>query len=245
MPSTPPKDPLDLRAALRFLRGIERNNDRAWFHAHKDEWEPIRHGWEDLVTLLVLGGAGFDERLLGVDPRRCLFRLANDTRFHKDRAPYKTHLAAWISPGGKDGAYPGYYCHLRPGAVHFSAGIYVPDKAALTALRTTFAQNGEAARAFDRILGAKTMKAYLPLETDALRVTPRGFAKDHPRIALIRARNYLVSRDPPDAEVASAGALAWFARAMEDVAPFVRWIDERVQNAERFAGSPYLVSRSR
>ena len=221
----PAKDPLDVAAALRFLRGLKKHNERAWFHEHHAEWERVRHGWEDVVTMLVLAGARHDDRLRRAEPKRCLFRLANDTRFHKDRLPYKTHLSAWMSPGGKSGAFAGYYCHLAPGRVHFSAGIYVPEKHALQALRAAFAEDGRRARAFDRILGARPLRAY-SLETEPLRVTPRGFPKDHPRTPLIRARNYLIERDFPERDVVARGAFALFRDAMRDAAPFVRWIDE-------------------
>src|SRR3984885_7540055 len=176
-------EPLDLAVAFRFLRGLKRNNDRTWFHAHRGAWdEHVRHGFEDLVTMLLLAGSAVDDRLAHVDPRACLFRIANDTRFHKQKDPYKSWLSAWMSPGGKNGAYAGYYVHLAPGASHVSAGIWVPEKPALHALRSSFAADGADARAFDRILASRALQPYLPLETASMRVTPRGFPKTHPRI---------------------------------------------------------------
>jgi uncharacterized protein (TIGR02453 family) len=219
-------DPLDLKIAFRFLRGLKKNNDRTWFHANRAAWdEHVRHAWEDLVTMLLLAGSSVDDRLRHVDPRACTFRIANDTRFHKQRDPYKPWLSAWMSPGGKDGAFSGYYVHLAPGDTHFSAGIYVPVKPAIHALRSTFAEDGAEARAFDRILAAKAIRPYLPLDTEPLRVTPRGFPKQHPRLPLIRARNYLVRRDISDRELTERGAFAVFRDAIRATAPFVRWID--------------------
>jgi uncharacterized protein (TIGR02453 family) len=223
-------DPLDLKVAFRFLRGLKRNNDRVWFHANRDAWDThVRHGFEDLVTMLLLAAGQFDPRLAHVDPRACLFRLANDTRFHTGKAPYKPWLSAWMSPGAKSGAFSGYYVHIAPGDTHFSAGIYVPTKPALHALRTTFEADASDARAFDRILAAKAMRPYGPLDTEPLRITPRGFPKQHPRLQLIRARNYLVRRDVPDAELLDRGAFAVFRDAMRATAPFVRWIDDHAR----------------
>ncbi len=231
-------DPLDLAVTFRFLRKLARNNDRAWFHANRAAWDDrVRHGWEDLVTMLLLAGSAADDRLAHADPRACVFRLANDTRFHHGRTPYKTHLAAWLSPGGKDGAFPGYYFHLAPGATHVSAGVYVPVKPALHALRSTFAQDGAEARAFDRLLASKALRPYLPLETEPLRVTPRGFPKEHPRRELIRARNYLIRRDVSDAELRERGAFAVFRETIRSTAPFVRWLDLHMQPAQ---ADPYF-----
>lgn len=219
-------DPLDLAVAFRFLRGLKRNNDRTWFHANRAVWdEHVRHGFEDLVTMLLLAGAQIDDRLAHVDPRACLFRIANDTRFHKQKDPYKTWLSAWMSPGGKNGAYPGYYVHLAPGSSHVSAGVWVPEKPSLHALRSTFAEDGAEARAFDRVLAGRAIRPYLPLETHAMRVTPRGFPKSHPRLPLIRARNYMLERAVPDAELQRRGAFAVFRDFIRDTAPFVRWLD--------------------
>jgi len=226
-------DPLDVRRALRFLAALRRNNDRTWFHAPRADWDGhVRHAFEDLVTMLVLASAQVDPRLRHADPRACLFRLANDTRFHTGKAPYKTWLSAWISPGGKNGAYAGYYLHLGPGASHFSAGIYVPHKPALHALRTTFAEDAAQTRRFERLLAGKAIRPYLPLETAPLRVMPRGFSRDHPRAALLRARNLLIGREIADKELLERGAFATIREAIRITAPFVRWIDDRAGSAD-------------
>ncbi len=104
-----------------------------------------------------------------------------------------------------------------------------PGKPALHALRTAFAEDGAEARRFDRILAAKALRPYLPLDTEPLRVTPRGFPKQHRRLTLIRARNYLVRRDICDDELRRCGAFAVFRDAIRACAPFVRWLDERVR----------------
>ena len=192
----------------------------------------MRHGFEDLVTMLLLAGARADDRLAHVDPRACLFRIANDTRFHQQKDPYKTWLSAWMSPGGKNGAFAGYYARLAPGSTRFSAGVWVPEKPALHALRTAFADDGADARAFDRILASRAIQPYLPLETDEMRVTPRGFPKAHPRLGLIRARNFILGRSFTDRELRERGPFAVFRDAIRDTAPFVRWLDAHAGAAE-------------
>jgi uncharacterized protein (TIGR02453 family) len=216
-------EPIDAARALRWLRQLKKNNDRAWFTAHREMYdEQIKPEWEDLVTALLVSAVRFDERLAYVDPRRCLFRLARDIRFSNDKTPFKTHVSAWLSPFGKSGANAGFYVSISPGDSHFSAGIYTPEKPALEALRRRMAADP---RPFDRILKAKALATYLPLRTDGLTRMPRGFPKEHPRGELIRARNYLVRRAYSDAEIARKGAFATFRDAIRDCAPFVRYID--------------------
>ena len=216
-------EPFDAARALRWLRQLKKNNDRTWFAAHRETYdEHVRPEWEDLVTALLVSAVRFDERFAYVDPRRCLFRLARDIRFSNDKTPFKTHVSAWLSPFGKSGANAGYYVSVAPGDTHFSAGIYTPERPVLEALRRRMANDH---RAFDRILGAKVLKPYLPLRTDGLIRMPRGFPKEHPRGELIRARNYLVGRSYGDAEITRAGAFATFRNAIRDCAPFVRYLD--------------------
>jgi len=230
------KEPFDAARALRWLRQLKKNNDRTWFAAHRNVWdEHIKPEWEDLVTALILSAVPVDERFAYVDPRACLFRIYRDTRFSNDKTPYKTRVAAWMSPFGKSGANAGFYMHVSPGNTVFGAGIYTPEKDALAALRMRMARD---ARPFERILRAKRLAPYLPLRTDALLRMPRGFPKDHPNGDLIRARNYLVRRVFSDAEITHAGAYATFSAAIRDCAPFVRYIDEVVADSSAAMREP-------
>lgn len=216
-------EPFDAALALRWLRQLKKHNDRAWFAAHRAPYdEHVKPEWEDLVAALLVSAVPFDERLAYVDPRACTFRLARDIRFSNDKTPFKTRVSAWLSPLGKTGACAGYYIAVEPGATHFSAGIYVPEKPVLAALRHTLAADP---RPFLRILNGKRLAPYLPLRTDALQRVPRGFPKDHPQGELLRARHYLVGRDYSDAEIAQAGAYAAFRTAIRDCAAFVGYID--------------------
>ena len=115
--------------------------------------------------------------------------------------------------------------HLAPGASHVSAGVWVPEKEALHALRSAFAEDDARAKAFDRILAARSIAPYLPLETASMRITPRGFPKRHPRLPLIRARNYMLERPVNDAELRANGVFATIRNAIKTTAPFVRWLD--------------------
>jgi uncharacterized protein (TIGR02453 family) len=216
--------PFDTAGALRWLRKLKKNNDRAWYAENSAEYnEKIKPAWEDLIATLIVAAIPIDARYAYVDPRACLFRLARDIRFSKDKTPFKTGVSAWISPFGKHGSNPGFYVRIEPGNNVFSAGIYVPERPVLDGMRERIADD---ATPFARILAAKKMQPYMPLRTDPLVRVPRGYPKDHPRAEWIRARNYLVRRTFGDAEIAKNGAFATFRSAMRDVAPFVRYLEE-------------------
>jgi uncharacterized protein (TIGR02453 family) len=216
-------EPFDTAEALRWLRALAKNNDRTWFATHRAVYdERIKAEWHDLVAGLLIAVAASDERFAYVDPSACVFRLARDIRFSNDKTPFKTALSAWLSPHGKSGTNAGFYIHIAPGSCRFGAGIYTPEKPALEALRRRLAAD---ARPFERIVRAKKMLPYLPIDTDPLIRMPRGFSPEHPRGDLIRARRLLVRREYADAEIARAGAFATFRSAIRDCTPFVRYID--------------------
>lgn len=218
------RETIDVKRALKFLRALEKNNDRAWFAKHRAVWdEHVRPEWEDTIGALLATATSFDERFAYIDPRRCLFRLYRDTRFSKDKTPYKTWISAWMSPFGKHGSNAGFYVQLCPGECIVSAGIWDPTKEAIYALRRHFAD--DSLREFDRLLATKRFAPYLPLRLDPLRVTPRGFPKEHPRRDLIRLRRLTVRRTYPDAALARDGTFATFRSAMRDLAPFVAYLE--------------------
>lgn len=218
------RDTIDVGRALRFLKALAANNDRGWFAEHRFVWdEHVKPEWEDTVAGLLATAAKRDERFAYVEPRSCIFRLARDTRFSNDKTPYKTEVTAWLSPLGKNGANPGVYVCVGPGSSMIAAGIWAPEKPVLAALRAHFAATD--LRRFDRIVAAKALAAYAPLETDPLRVTPRGIPKEHPRPELVRARRYILRRNLTDAELERDGAFATFRAALRDLAPFVGYLE--------------------
>jgi uncharacterized protein (TIGR02453 family) len=216
--------PLDLRAALKWLRELRANNDRAWFEQHRAPFDTVlKPGFEDFVAGLLIAATKFDERFAYIEPKRCIFRIHRDVRFSNDKTPYKPRFSAFLSPLGWRGTTPGFYVALEPGGESImAAGIYVPAKPVLADLRRRIADGDTA---LDTILRRKTFAPYLPLDTDPLVRLPAGFPKDHPRGDLLRARRYMVRRAFTDTELTRGDAFGSFKAAMRDTAPFVAWLD--------------------
>lgn len=226
----PSLQPLDVRAAFAFLRDLRKNNARDWFEQHRVRYDTaIKPEFEEFVTGLLIAATKFDARFSAVDPRRCIFRIYRDVRFAKDKTPYKTRLSAFLSPRGWRGTTPGFYVAIEPGGESmFAAGLYVPQKPVLAALRARFAAGDPA---FDRIERSKRFAPYLPIVTDPLVRMPRGFDPDNPRDEFVRARRYMVRRAFRDSELTRGDAFEAFRAAMRDTAPFVAWLDASVSGA--------------
>ncbi|MBM3122559.1 MAG: DUF2461 domain-containing protein, partial [Chloroflexi bacterium] len=90
----------DLRPVLKFVTALKRNNNRAWFEAHRTDFEVARTQFENYVAALI-AQLSRTEPLAGLSPKDCIFRLNRDLRFTKDRTPYKPYLSAYIAPGGR------------------------------------------------------------------------------------------------------------------------------------------------
>ncbi len=124
---------------FRFLRELAKNNSRDWFQANRQRYETALR--EPCLRFISDLGPPLRKisRHLVADPRPSggsLFRIYRDTRFAKDKSPYKTHAGMYFPVrGGKDVHTPGFYLHLEPSACFAAAGLWHPDSAALAKVR--------------------------------------------------------------------------------------------------------------
>ncbi|GAB4434314.1 MAG: DUF2461 domain-containing protein [Turneriella sp.] len=200
-------------ADLKFLKALSRNNNREWFQAHKDEYARANENFLNLVSVFIFGMADIDESIAGVDPASCLFRIYRDVRFSKNKAPYKTHLGAFISSAGRKGFNtPGYYLHIEPGGQSvFGSGLYMPDKERLAAIRREISTpRSRVAAAFAN----RKLRAAFPeqLEDDKVTRVPRGFDAASPHAELLKLRHFSVYTRLEDAEVTGKNLLKHLLR---------------------------------
>ena len=217
-------------AALRFLRGLAKNNNKEWFEAHRAEYEgEVREPMRDLIGEMNARMAKF-AREIGGDPKRSMFRINRDIRFSKDKSPYKTHAACWFhhtratSRVGSeaDAGSAGFYFHLEPGRSMVGGGLWMPPRPQLNKLRDAIAKDP---KGFDRMAKGLT-KRFGELDDEAkLTRMPRGFAEDHPAAKWLRYQSFTNGRLLKDSEVAGAGLPALLAKDFQGLLPLVRWLN--------------------
>ena len=88
------------QSTLDFLAQLKHNNERAWFNDHKDEYKAALANFTDLVAILLHNNSGFDERLVGVQPKECLFRIYRDVRFSKDKSLSEAEMCQLLGKHG-------------------------------------------------------------------------------------------------------------------------------------------------
>jgi len=91
---------IELRPVLDFLSDLKRHNNKAWFEENRAAYEIAKTRFESFVDQLI-GEYGKTEDLGGITAKDCVMRIYRDTRFSKDKTPYKTSMGATIAPGGK------------------------------------------------------------------------------------------------------------------------------------------------
>src|SRR6266542_6563940 len=104
---------IDLKPVLDFLSALKGRNNKAWFEEHREAYEAARTHFENFVDQLI-SEYGEVEDLGGITAKDCIMRIYRDTRFSKDKSPYKTNMSATIAPGGKKSSSLGYYLHIQP-----------------------------------------------------------------------------------------------------------------------------------
>ena len=217
-------------AALTFLRGLAKNNNKEWFEAHRAEYESeVRAPMRDLIGEMDARLAKFAPEI-GGEPKRSMFRIHRDIRFSKDKSPYKTHAACWFhhkratSRVGSeaDAGSAGFYFHLEPRRSMVGAGLWMPPRPQLNTLRDAIAEDPAG---FDRVAKGLS-KRYGGLDDEAvLKRMPRGFAEDHPAAKWLRYQSFTSGRMLEDSDVTNSRLPALLAREFQGLLPLVRWLN--------------------
>jgi uncharacterized protein (TIGR02453 family) len=210
---------------LAFLRQLKRNNDRAWFHAHRDEYEAhVRAPMLAFVTALAKDFSRFAPEMVA-DPKVSLFRQWRDTRFSEDKSPLKTNIAA-VFPnrtlGRMNGA--GLYFEIAPQWVWIGGGIYQPDTSQLQALREHVAGHH---RRLDKIVKGTTFtRTCGGLKGDRLTRVPRGFDKGHPAAHYLQQKQFLGFREEKAEFATEPDFYKQLLTTFAALAPLCRFLNE-------------------
>src|SRR5579864_6503748 len=130
--------------ALAFLRALKRNNRREWFQPRKEKYDAlIKAPMLQLVDALNHELERFAPQYITL-PQKALYRIYRDTRFAKDKTPYKTHVSA-IFPGSnaikREGAV--FYFHFTEKELLIFGGVWGPERDELLAYRTLIQESHE------------------------------------------------------------------------------------------------------
>ena len=125
---------------LNFFAELSINNDRDWFNANKARFQKtVEKPFTEFVGALIERAQQVDHRIV-LTPKDAIFRIYRDTRFGADKTPYKTHMSALITPGGRKGmSESGMYLQLGCDDFRIYGGAYQPEKKQLQNIREAIA----------------------------------------------------------------------------------------------------------
>ncbi len=213
-----------------FFSELARHNDKRWFEKHRDDYR--EHVVEPSLAFIVAMSAKLRRIAPGVMPDTrtngagSLFRIHRDTRFSKDKSPYKTHLGIFLWDGrARKMDSRGLYFHIEPPNMMLAAGMYRFTPAQLKLYRESVAdaRSGPAlARAVTRVTRAPGISIGEP----HYKRVPRGFDPSHPRADLLKHDGmYAYTEGPIPSEFTSPKLLEHCLERWKPMMPLYRWLE--------------------
>lgn len=190
---------------MSFLRKLANNNNRDWFNDHKTDYEsavrtPALQFIEDIAGELAIISPHF--LALPKKVGGSLMRVHRDTRFGKDKRPYKTNIGIQFRhEAGKDVHAPGFYIHIEPGECFLGVGIWRPDSTALGKIRQHLDEKGEQ---WIAAIKDKKFSSHYELCGESLSRPPQGYDKTHPLLEDLKRKDFIAITPLEDDKVLSS-----------------------------------------
>ena len=176
-----------------FFDELKQNNNRDWFNDNKPRYhESVVNPISEFIVCM-------SPRLKKISPHYVanpaphggsMFRIYRDTRFSKDKTPYKTHAAIHFRhEAGKNAHAPGYYVHLASDGLFYGGGVWTPPGPQLSLIRDAIVDN---ANSWSRITNSSKIRDAGGIRGDSLKRPPRGFDADHIHIDDLKRKSFYV-----------------------------------------------------
>lgn len=217
---------------LEFLRALASNNSKEWFDANKDWYKQVLAKWQTFCLELIAEIGKYDAEIAKLTITDCTYRIYRDTRFSKDKTPYKTHFGVFLAPGGKKSMHAGYYFHLGTGdgdvypyAHMLAAGNYCYDSKAIKRLREDISYEWEA---FESGVLQKADPMFKIDMEGALKRVPKEYPADAPYADFMRLKSYCLVANIDDDFVTSADLAKRVAEIFRSTKPFNDYVNRAI-----------------
>ena len=218
------------QTTLPFLRRLAQNNNRNWFNEHKGEYESsIREPALALVEAMEQRLPQFAPlfRAIAKKSGGSLMRVYRDTRFSKDKTPYKTNIGIQFRHElGRDVHAPGYYLHIEPDKCFLGVGIWHPESKVLNKIRNFIADTPSAWR---DARDYPPFTANYELVGESLVRPPRGFSADHPLISDLKRKDFIALHPFDGQRIQRTDLLEWMVEQYECAEPLISYLCEAVE----------------
>jgi uncharacterized protein (TIGR02453 family) len=209
-------------SCLEYLKQLKQNNNRDWFNQHKNEFIHEQSFVENFAEAL-LQKMNVHDVIETVSGKKSLHRIYRDTRFSKDKTPYKTNWSGGFKRASKL-RRGGYYFHIEPNNSFVAGGFWGPNNEDLKRIRDEFAFDAAPLR---KILKNKSfINTFRTLQGEQLKTAPKGFDANHEAIDLLRYKQFLLIRKFTDKDVLSKDFLNEANQTFKNMRPFFDYMSE-------------------
>lgn len=213
------------KGCIPFLNSLAKNNDRAWFNENKTHYESkVR---EPAMSFIEAMGP----RLITLSPNftaipkkvgGSLMRVYRDTRFSKDKSPYKTNIGIQFRHElGKDVHAPGFYVHIEPSACFLGVGIWHPESKVLSRIRDFMIDNPNGWR---QAVEHSPFSSNYVLEGESLKRSPKGYPADHELIDDLKRKDFIACMNFPDQKITLNSFPDYVIQHFEQADPFMSYL---------------------
>ena len=210
---------------MSFLKRLEQNNERDWFHEHKSEYEDlIRTPAMNFIDDMENDLAHLSPHFLAIAKKvgGSLMRVHRDVRFSKDKSPYKTNIGIQFRHEmGKDVHAPGFYVHIEPCDCFVGVGIWRPDSTALGKIRDSIIERDTYWLA---AINDKKFKKNYELSGETLKTAPRGYDKSHPLIDDLKRKDFIAISHMSDKDVLSKNFKQQVIKRFAEAEPYMQFL---------------------
>lgn len=210
------------KESLVFLKILSKNNNRDWFNKHKDNYIEAHNNIIAFADAL-LAEMNKHDKIETSSGKDALFRIYKDVRFSKDKTPYNTHWNGAFRRSTKK-LRGGYYFNIKPGSSFLAAGFWGPEPQDMKRIRQDIDLNY---KSWKKLLARKSLvNTFGKMTGEQLSSAPRGYAKDHPAIDLLRYKQFVLKYEFSDKEVCSPGFANKVNEVFKKMRPFLDYMSE-------------------
>ena len=213
-----------------FFHELKENNNRPWFNDNKPRYyDSVVNPMCEFIVAMAPHLAKISKHYVA-DPRPhggSMFRIYRDTRFSRDKTPYKSHAACHFRhQAGKDAHAPGFYAHFELDNLYFGGGIWRPPVKHLAIIRAAISDNPAA---WGRIKKSKPIRDRNGIRGDGLVRPPRGFDPEHVHVEDLKRKSFYVMTQAPPELAQSADLVHEVTAAFREAARLNRFVTEALE----------------
>jgi uncharacterized protein (TIGR02453 family) len=208
--------------SLNFLTDLSQNNNREWFNTNKERYLEA-HGNIIAFADGLLTEMNKHDNIETASGRKSLFRIYKDVRFSNNKTPYNGHWSGSFKRATKK-LRGGYYFRIQPGNSLLAGGFFGPEPNDMKRIRQDIESNHSA---WQNLLADKTLlDSFGGMTGEQVGSAPRGYAKDHPAIDILKHKQFLLKHSFTDEEVLSLYFLLKVNDYYKKMRPFLDFMSE-------------------